>query len=125
MRPTAPACLARSAKSSAPDTVGPKPLAASNGVFMRALTNARMPHNLLNCRSSGCVTSPLMEVTVNKASEHRQRADECRSLASQMETSGDREQRLRLADAWDRLAGEVEPSASPPRPSQPPGRPEI
>jgi hypothetical protein len=53
---------------------------------------------------------------VNKASEHRQHADECRALAKQMETPQDRDQLLRLADAWDRLAGEVEPSG--PRPGR-------
>ena len=54
---------------------------------------------------------------MNKASEHRQHADECRSLAKQMETREDRDQLLRLAEAWDRLAVEVEPSGAPPRPS--------
>ena len=45
---------------------------------------------------------------MNKASEHRQHADECRSLAKQMETPEEREQLLRLADTWDRLAVEVD-----------------
>jgi hypothetical protein len=63
-----------------------------------------------------------MEVTVNKASEHRQHADECRSLAKQMETPEDREQLLRIADAWDKLAAEVDTTASPLTPLQlPPG----
>ena len=35
------------------------------------------------------------------------------SLAKQMETPEDREQRRRIADAWDKLAAEVDTTASP------------
>ncbi len=49
-----------------------------------------------------------MEVTVNKASEQRQHAEECRSLAKQMTSKEDQEQLLRLAETWDRLAVEVD-----------------
>ena len=57
---------------------------------------------------------------MNKASEHRLHADECRSLAKQMETPEDREQLLRLADAWDRLSAEIDGTPSPLKPLQTP-----
>lgn len=41
---------------------------------------------------------------MKKASEYRQHAKECRTLAAKMETSADREQLLAMAAHWEQLA---------------------
>ncbi len=41
---------------------------------------------------------------MKKASEYRKHADECRTLAKQMEQGEHREQLLVMAETWDRLA---------------------
>lgn len=41
---------------------------------------------------------------MKKASEYRQHAAECRSLASQMDVAEQREQLLAMAEQWDKMA---------------------
>jgi hypothetical protein len=41
---------------------------------------------------------------MKKASESRDHAQECRALASQMESPEQRDQMLQMAEHWDRLA---------------------
>ena len=41
---------------------------------------------------------------MKKASEYRQHADECRALAKGMPDGESRDQLLRMAETWDRLA---------------------
>jgi hypothetical protein len=41
---------------------------------------------------------------MDKASEFRQHAEECRALAQQMQQGEHRAQLLKLAEAWERLA---------------------
>lgn len=43
---------------------------------------------------------------MKKASEYRQHADECRTLASRMDVGEHRDQLLEMAATWDRLAEE-------------------
>jgi hypothetical protein len=43
---------------------------------------------------------------VKKASEYRLHADECRTLAAQMESGEQRDQLLTMAANWDQLAAE-------------------
>ena len=43
-----------------------------------------------------------------KADEYRKHAEECRVLAKGMNTPAEREQLLRMADAWERFAAERE-----------------
>jgi hypothetical protein len=43
-----------------------------------------------------------------KADEYRKHAQECRILAKGMKTAAEREQLLRMADAWERFAAERE-----------------
>jgi hypothetical protein len=43
---------------------------------------------------------------MKKASEYRQHADECRSLAARMEVGEHRDQLLKMAATWDQLAAE-------------------
>lgn len=43
---------------------------------------------------------------MKKASEYRQHADECRTLAARMEVGEHRDQLLEMAATWDRLAVE-------------------
>ena len=43
---------------------------------------------------------------MKKASEYRQHADECRTLAARMDSGEHRDQLLEMAATWDRLADE-------------------
>ena len=43
---------------------------------------------------------------MKKASEYRQHADECRTLAGRMDVGEHRDQLLEMAATWDRLANE-------------------
>jgi hypothetical protein len=43
---------------------------------------------------------------MKKASEYRQHADECRALASQMESGEQREQLMNMAAQWERMAAD-------------------
>ena len=43
---------------------------------------------------------------MKKASEYRQNADQCRSLAKGMSAGEQREQLLRMAETWDKLAAD-------------------
>ena len=42
--------------------------------------------------------------SVKKASEYRQHAEECRALARRMPDGDPRDQLLRMAETWERLA---------------------
>ena len=41
---------------------------------------------------------------MKKASEYRQYAADCRTLAAKMDTDEERQQLLRMADQWEQLA---------------------
>jgi hypothetical protein len=43
---------------------------------------------------------------MNKASEYRQHAKECRELAAQMESAVQRDQLLEMAEHWEKLASD-------------------
>jgi len=43
---------------------------------------------------------------MKKASEYRQHANECRDLASQMESGDQREQLMNMALQWERMAAD-------------------
>lgn len=43
---------------------------------------------------------------MKKASEYRQHADECRTLAGRMDSGEHRDQLLEMAATWDKLADE-------------------
>jgi hypothetical protein len=43
---------------------------------------------------------------MNKASEYRQHAKECRNLAAQMESAVQRDQLLEMAEHWEKLASD-------------------
>ena len=45
---------------------------------------------------------------MKKASEYRQHAEECRALARNMTDDAQRDQLVRMAETWDRLAAERE-----------------
>ena len=45
---------------------------------------------------------------MKKASEYRQHAQECRALAKQMKEGDQRDQMLKIAATWDKLAEEQE-----------------
>lgn len=45
-------------------------------------------------------------MAMNRASEYRQHARECRELAASMEVAAHREQLIAMADAWDKMADE-------------------
>ena len=47
---------------------------------------------------------------MKKASEYRQHAEECRALARSMTDAAQRDQLLKMAETWDRLAAEREES---------------
>ncbi len=47
---------------------------------------------------------------MKKVSEYRQHANECRALAANMSNHEQRDQLLKMADTWDRLAEERERS---------------
>ena len=57
---------------------------------------------------------------MKKASEYRQHAAECRTLASRMDVGEHRDQLLKMAATWDQLAAERERRAK----RQPDGRPD-
>lgn len=48
---------------------------------------------------------------MKKASEYRQHAAECRTLAQKMDLGEHREQLLRMAETWDKLAQDREEAA--------------
>ena len=56
---------------------------------------------------------------MKKASEYRQHADECRTLAGRMDVGEHRDQLLEMAATWDRLAAERSQRAR--RPDEPRG----
>ena len=56
---------------------------------------------------------------MKKASEYRQHADECRTLAARMDSGEHRDQLLEMAATWDRLAAERSQRAR--RPDEPRG----
>jgi len=43
---------------------------------------------------------------MKKASEYRQHAEECRALASKMDSEDQRAQLLQMADQWEKLAAD-------------------
>jgi hypothetical protein len=73
---------------------------------LQRMAGIRNSQLCLTARTSYWVSS--VGCKMNKASEYRERADECRTLARQMTREDQREALLRMAETWDSLADDRE-----------------
>jgi hypothetical protein len=60
---------------------------------------------------------------MSKAEEYRKQAEQCRDSAKRMTEREARDQMLKMAESWERLASDIEDEAKQPELPPPPGQP--